>query len=144
MSPDCTHSISEEPVIGYDLFPTFAEIGGGGKYNGETIVDGMSLLPLFIDPKHSMDRSLYWHFPYYHPEGNKFGNARPSIGVDDFSVSQTRPQSAIRRGDYKLMYFEEDQRSELYDLRRDLSEQIDVSLEEPAIARALKSRFSGI
>lgn len=132
------HSICEVPVIGYDLFSTFAEIGGIGKYNGRTVADGMSLRSLFIDPKRSMERSLYWHFPYYHPENNKFGKARSSIGVDDFAVSQTRPQSAIRRGNYKLIYFEEDQRSELYDLGRDLSEQIDLSLENSAVARALK------
>jgi len=117
-------SINRNPVIGYDLFPTFVE-ASGGRSEGEAR-DGVSLLPLFTGKGETVDRSLYWHFPYYHPEGNKFGRSLGDIGIDDFAVSQTRPHSAIRKGDYKLVYFEEDQRVELYDLGSDLSEQTDL------------------
>jgi len=79
-----------------------------------------------------------WHFPSYHPEGNKFGHSRNKIGVDDFAVSQTRPQSALRQGDHKLIFFEENRHVELYDLSHDISEQTDLSHTEPEKAEALK------
>ena len=131
-------SVCDQPVIGYDLFPTFAEVSGAQFRSNETARDGKSLLPLLKESQQENDRFLYWHFPYYHPEGSKFGNARPLIGVDDFAVSQTRPHSAIRQGDYKLIYFDEDQRTELYDLSRDISEQKDLSEKYPSRSQSMK------
>ncbi len=71
-------------------------------------MDGHSLLELFEHPDTSLNRPLVWHFPYYHPEGIAFARAKPDIGINDFQVSQTRPQSAIRVGNYKLISFAED------------------------------------
>ena len=82
------------------------------------------------------ERPLYWHFPYYHPETN-FSKALDHIGVDDFAVSQTRPQSALRKGDYKIIQFAEDKRIELFDLNSDLSEQHDLSEQFPDVAKHL-------
>jgi arylsulfatase A-like enzyme len=127
--------VNDNPVIGYDLFPTFLEVGGADTTNEN--LDGVNLLPLLEGNNQSVDRPLYWHFPYYHPEGNKFGRAINSIGIDDFTVSKTRPQSAIRKGAFKLIYFEEDQRSELYNLVEDLSEQNDLSNDFTKKTRAL-------
>jgi uncharacterized sulfatase len=111
---------SETPVIGYDLLPTFAAAAGGKADE----CDGVSLLPLFEDSNWSPDRSLIWHFPYYHPERG-YAAAREQIGINDFAVSKTRPQSAIRRGRHKLLQFYEDDRTELYDLADDVGEQKD-------------------
>ena len=47
--------------------------------------------------------------------------------VDDFAVSKTNPQSAIRRGNFKLIRFMEDAASELYDLSVDQSESSDLT-----------------
>lgn len=79
-----------------------------------------------------------WHFPYYHPETG-FAKARPQIGVDDFAVSRTYPQSAIRRGEWKLVHFYEDDRDELYRLPADLSERHDLAAREPQKARELRA-----
>lgn len=128
---------NELPVIGYDLFATFAAAAGSPISN----TDGMDLLPLLSDHSVSFKRPLFWHFPYYHPEGSKFGRAKTVIGVDDFITSQTRPHSAIRYGDHKLIHFEEDGRSELYDLRQDPAEQNDISDLQKGIASNLKSRL---
>ncbi|MGK0239496.1 MAG: arylsulfatase A-like enzyme [Candidatus Pelagisphaera sp.] len=128
--------VNDNPVIGYDLFPTFLEVGGANTINEN--LDGVSLLPFLEENDESVDRSLYWHFPYYHPEGNKFGRAKDSIGIDDFSVSKTRPQSAIRKGEFKLICFDENKRSELYNLVEDLSEQNDLSHDFPKKTQALK------
>ena len=86
------------------------------------------------------DRSLIWHFPYYHPEST-YSKAIEKIGVNDFEVSKTRPQSAIRNGQYKLLKFAEDQRTELYDIRVDFSEQHDLSGKLPQITQELHDQL---
>ena len=128
----------EVPVIGYDLFSTFNAAAEKEAPDLSDELDGISLLPLFDDPEQKVDRGLYWHFPYYHPEGKKFGEAKPLIGMNDFEISQTHPHSAIRQGNYKLIYFDEDKRCELYDLSRDSSETRDLSQENPAMTQNLK------
>lgn len=85
----------------------------------------------------TLDRTLYWHFPYYHPERD-YSDSLEQIGVNDFAVSKTRPHSALRRGSHKLIYFYEDARTELFDLAPDLSEQENVWTEQSEIAVPLK------
>jgi arylsulfatase A-like enzyme len=128
-------SICEVPVIGYDLLPTFAEVAGR-TVPGKGI-DGVSLTPLLRNPAQVLNRDLYWHFPYYHPEKG-FAKALRDIGIDDFAISQTRPHSAIRRGKHKFLYFYEDRHIELYDLKKDPGEQNDLSRTQPQKAELLK------
>jgi len=130
---------TETPVIGYDLLATFCEVAASDR-GGDSIKpdgDGISLLPLLNDPEWQPDRSLIWHFPYYHPETN-FSKVIDQIGVNDFQVSQTRPQSALRHGRYKVIHFAEDDRIELYDLARDVAEQDDLSKELPDVAARMR------
>jgi arylsulfatase A-like enzyme len=96
-------------VTGTDLYPTVANITGSASHDD---VDGVDLLPLLKDGHHrsTSQRTLYWHFPFYHP-----------MFVD------MRPQSAIREGRYKLIYFYEDKRTELYDMEADIGEEHDLS-----------------
>lgn len=106
-------SVCETPVWSADLFPTFAGIAGA---DASTAKDGRSLLPLLKDPGDDFPlRDLVWHFPYYHPEKG-YDDAPETIGVNDGKTSKTKPHSAIRRGNWKLIHFYEDDRSELYDL----------------------------
>lgn len=104
------------------MLPTFVDVAGGKA----TDIDGISITRLFQNPDWRPDRSLIWHFPYYHPE-TTFSKAIKKIGVNDFAVSQTRPQSALRQGKYKIIKFAEDSRVELYDLEKDIAEQHDLS-----------------
>lgn len=122
------------PVIGYDLLPTLVAAAGGKAAD----VDGQPIDLTSHESSANTERPLLWHFPYYHPERG-YGKALPMIGVDDFAVSKTRPQSAIRRGNDKLLWFAEEDRVELYDLQNDLSEQHDRSSSEPEKAAALKT-----
>ena len=78
-------SVSHVPVVGYDFLPTFYDLAGGDFGRGllSADVDGMSIRPLFSDPKANLDRkdnAVHFH--------------RPGRG---FSV--------IRQGDHKLMVF---------------------------------------
>ncbi len=129
-------STSDTPVIGYDLLPTFVALAGGET--PET--DGANLIPLLKGEEFETERDLVWHFPYYHPE-TSFSTSLPEIGVNDFAISQTRPQSALRSGQYKLITFAEDERMELYDLQHDVSESHDLRNEQPVLADQLYQRL---
>jgi hypothetical protein len=47
------------------------------------------------------------------------------------------------RGDWKLIYYYEYDRYELFNLRRDISEQHDLSSKEPGIAEGLLNELNG-
>ncbi|MCD0462190.1 sulfatase [Roseiconus lacunae] len=127
---------SATPVIGYDLLPTFVELAGGQV--GDLNVDGRSIAPLLLNDQTIAPQDLVWHFPYYHPERG-YAKALPEIGIDDLAVSQTKPQSALRRGDHKLLWFAEDDRVELYDLVDDPGEQVDLSKRSPEQTERLRT-----
>ncbi len=129
-------STNDTPIIGYDLMPTFVAVAGGKP----PATDGANLSPLWRGERFETQRDLVWHFPYYHPE-TSFSTALPEIGINDFAVSQTRPQSALRSGRYKLITFAEDERVELYDLQHDISESHNLRNEQPALADQLHQRL---
>lgn len=133
---------SDAPFIGTDLLPTVAAAAGVPLPRGVPL-DGRDVLPLWLGRRPTTadtERAFVWHFPYYHPETG-FAAARAAIGVDDFGVSQTRPQSAIRAGDWKLVHFYEGDRDELYHLAADPSERRDLAAQQPARRRELRSRL---
>jgi arylsulfatase A len=93
-----------------DYLPTFCEIAGIGKLPEN--VDGKSIMPLLLgsDEDGWKNRPLFWHYPHF---SNQLG----------------RPAGAVRLGDYKLVENYETGRLELYDLKDDISESKDLSLE---------------
>lgn len=111
-------SVSDEMVDSYDLFSTFIEIGGG-KIPDTQETDGISLVPIVKGEKEKLDReSLYWHFP---------------------TSQWTRsPMGAIRKGDYKLIEHIETGELELFDLKNDIGETINLVNKQPEKARELK------
>ncbi|HIE96399.1 MAG TPA: aryl-sulfate sulfohydrolase [Fuerstia sp.] len=110
-----------EPIIGVDLYPTFAEITDSKLTDGYEL-DGLSIVPLLQDSAASLDRdALFWHFPCFlqgsgDPHGGPF---------------RTTPAGAIRMGDWKLIEWFESGRLELYNLSDDLSEANDLSKSNP-------------
>lgn len=109
-------AVCPEPVITMDLFPTLLELAGlEVKEN-----DGKNLMPVLKDPQSELDRSaVFWHYPHYHPGG-------------------ATPYSAVRQGDWKLIHFFEDDRTELYNLARDIGESNDLASRMPDKASELK------
>lgn len=128
---------ADVPVIGTDLLPTFAEIGGV-TLDPTTPIDGRSLVALLRGevPDAFRERQMVWHFPYYHPETPEPGAPR-TIGTNDRAVPFVEPHSAIRQGRYKLLRFYESGREELYDLRADREERRDLKELNPERAAAL-------
>jgi uncharacterized sulfatase len=133
---------SDGTFIGTDLLPTLAAAAGAPLPAG-VVLDGRNMLPLWRNEAMAAinsPRTLVWHFPYYHPETG-YAAAKPAIGVDDFAVSQTRPQSALRAGEWKLIHFYEEDRDELYHLTADPSEQRDLAVREPGRTKELRRRL---
>ncbi len=125
----------ETPVTSLDLFPTFAAYA---ESDADSAMDGTSLIPLIHEQSGTIPaRPLFWHFPYYHPE-KSFDESPRAIGSDDGFTSQTRPHSAVREGDWKLIHFYEDDRVELYNLATDPGEQSDRSQANPKVAQKLQ------
>src|SRR5699024_7648003 len=81
-------SVSNITVTSKDFFSTICELTNTSYRSQE--VEGVSLLPIIKGEDKDFNRSLYWHFPFYHPPKDYEG---------------TTPSSAIRAGDYKLIYF---------------------------------------
>lgn len=134
---------NDQPIIQLDLMPTFYELCCSKNSYYEEAFDGISILPYLRaeQPKPRKDRSLLWHFPYYHPEGDSYDSAIEIIGKEDGAISQTKPHSAIRKGDYKLLYFYEDESSELYNIKMDPAESKDLSKEEKKIKKELEQEL---
>lgn len=105
------------PVISIDLFPTLMDLTGNLQTNEEW--DGESLKNLILDGENTPARTLYWHYPHY---GNQGGN----------------PGSVIREGDWKLIYFYESQKIELYNLKEDIGERNNLASTNPEKAENLK------
>jgi arylsulfatase A len=104
---------SDYPISTQDFYPTILEIAGvKGDPKQVAAFDGISLVPILKNPKAQIgERTLYWHFPHYYPT--------------------TTPVSAIRKGDWKLLEFFEDDRVELYNLKNDLGEKTNLANENP-------------
>lgn len=115
---------SDEPIISVDLLPTVLEATGTSSPPNQ-VRDGSSYLgALKGDPPGFAPRTVYWHFPGY-------------LGASE-NTWRTTPAAAVRRGDWKLIEFFEDDRYELYNLRNDLSEKNNLADREPKQVEALK------
>ena len=111
--------VSEVPVISNDLYPTVLELAVG-DHTGQKALDGMSLVPI-LEGSTSLGReALHWHFPHYHG-------------------SMWAPGAAIRKGDWKLIEFYEEDRAELYNLGQDPGERNDLAGQFPERTEELRS-----
>ena len=109
-------SVISAPVSSPDFFPTLLEAAGTKPESGQ-VMDGTSLLPLLTGKK-APERALFWHYPHC---GNQGG----------------APGAAIRRGDWKLIEWYEDNTVELYNVVADIGESKDMTKAEPARAKSL-------
>lgn len=120
------------PTHFVDYYPTFAELAGVATPPGH-VIDGESLLPLWRQAGSLQRTTLHWHMPTY---TTNFGRT---------------PCAIVREGDWKLIHWFGDyldtagfapesrpygklvigRRTELYNLRDDLSESHDLAAERP-------------
>ena len=94
------------PISGVDMFPTIVNMLNASKYLNNNL-DGINILPAVMGDK--INRGpIYWHTHY------------SNHGMQS-------PGGAIRDGDYKLLEYFENGTLQLYNLKNDLGEQLDLS-----------------
>lgn len=110
----------DEPVNIVDFYPTLLEILGLPQ-NTEQITDGISLLPLLKEPGKRLKReAMFWHYPLEKPH---------FLGG--------RSAGAVRRGNWKMIQFYENDKVELYNLAEDLEEKNNLAESHPQIVQEL-------
>jgi arylsulfatase A-like enzyme len=88
-------------------------------------IDGKSILPFLKNPNRKDDNKiLLWHYP------NNWTN------VNNHGISWG---TALRKGNWKLIYFHKTGELELYDLSKDIGEEHDLAKAQPAKLREMAS-----
>jgi len=116
-------SESAVPVSGSDLLPTIIELAGG-KSIRLTKTDGGSFMSILLNKdkkqiKRSVD-GIFFHVPYKN------------------GIALKRPHSAVRRGDYKLIKFQDDKSVLLFNLVKDKREEFNLANQNPEKAKELE------
>ena len=122
VNPGTTSAI---PVTGVDFYPTFVNIANG-KPASE--LDGKDIFSLI--QKNEYDRDLFWHFPAY-----------LEAYIGDGKPFRATPYSSIRSGDWKLIYYYEDQSVELFNLKEDLGETTNLLNANPVKEKELYNKL---
>lgn len=105
-----------------DHFPTLLEMAQVKNYKTKQPIDGKSFMPMLFGKKTDYNkRALYWHFP------NLWGNEGPGIGTN----------SAIRKGDWKMVYYYDTGKHELFNITNDIGETKDLSASNPHVVKKL-------
>lgn len=123
---------SEEYLIIEDFYPTILEMAGVETFETVQTVDGKSFVPFLLEDDQeevmpgapvAEERPLFWHYP------NEWGPEGPGIGAS----------SAVRKGDWKFIYFHADRHMELYNLRLDIGESQNMVDQEPDRVKEMAS-----
>ncbi len=102
-------STSQQLISSVDFYPTFLELVGG-QDPVDQVIDGQSFVSTLTGVERDSDRAIFWHYPVYHHD---------------------IPASAVRKGDWKLIQFLNDNHTELYNLSQDIGETQDQSKDQP-------------
>jgi arylsulfatase A-like enzyme len=115
-------SSTDAYLIIEDFYPTILEMAKIRDYKTVQKIDGLSFTSILKGDKTSSDeRALFWHFP------NNWGPTGPGIGAT----------STIRKGDWKLIYYHEDQRFELFNIPNDIGESTNLASQEIEIKKEM-------
>ncbi|WP_167605184.1 sulfatase [Maribellus sediminis] len=106
---------TETPAISMDYFTTILNLAEIEHEDN----DGENLLPILTNEGSLNRDELFWHYPHYHG-------------------SAWTPGSAIRKGDWKLVLFYEDDHVELYNLANDPGESTNIAEQNPEKVRELQ------
>ena len=107
-------------VIIEDFYPTILDMA---------VIDGVSFADVLKSPEKTKDRVLIWHFPNLWGESQ---NKEEGYGA----------YSAILKGDYHLIYTWETRQLRLYDVKKDIGEQNDLSQTMPDKVKELAAELS--
>lgn len=120
---------SEIPITNLDIFPTVLQYAG---IDASTLqLDGGNLGPILKEEIDVFERPLFWHFPIYLQAYNVNDNENRD------ALFRTRPGSVVRKGDWKLHYYFEDDGLALYNLSEDIGERNNLVETNPEKAKEL-------
>jgi arylsulfatase A-like enzyme len=115
-------STNTNNVIIEDIFSTILTVAGIKNPDLVQKTDGVSLVKTFTNNTPLKERFITWHFPH----GPNEGRSKDVV-----------PFSAIRKGNWKLIYFHVDEHFELYNTSKDLGELNNIFTKEKKIATEL-------
>ena len=116
------------PITNLDFYPTLMD---AAQIKSDIKFDGNSLYKYLLTQKTGkelIDRPLYWYFPVYLENGNNETNDQ---------IFRTRPGEAVRKGDWKLHHYFEDDSFQLYNLKDDVGEKNNLALKFPQKVKEL-------
>ncbi len=109
-----------------DFFPTLLDMAQVKCRETKQPVDGTSFIPMLEGRQTDYnDCALYWHYP------NLWGNEGPGIGTT----------SSIRKGDWKLVYYYETGKKELFNINNDIGETTDHAAQNPRLVQQLSEEL---
>ena len=116
-------SESSIPVSGSDLLPTLIELAGN-KSISLSDIDGGSFASILLNKNNKQIKrkvdGIFFHVPYKN------------------GIALKRPHSAVRKGDYKLIKFQDDKSILLFNLVKDKKEQLNLVSQKPDLAKDLE------
>lgn len=121
------NSRCDKYLIIEDFYPTILQMAGIENYKTSVPIDGISFMPLLKgtgDP--SKDRALVWNFP------NIWGNDGPGINLN----------CAIRKNEWKLVYYYETGKKELFNVPKDIRETNNLAETHPDIVKSLSKQLA--
>ena len=149
------------PVVCEDMFPTILEMAGIKKYQTVQKVDGESLVPLITKGSKIAAKAVAKGEVTSQKEANALVIEQKVSGIDPerslvfhyphkwkgYDLEDIDFLSAVRKGDWKLIYRLRTGKMELYNLRTDIGEQSDVAAQNPEkvkeLAKALSDKLRG-
>ena len=129
-------SLCETPITSVDFLPTFAALAGA-DLPADQPVDGVDISPLLAGEEIDQ-RAIFWHYPLYlQGRGLK-------IDLPEGKTYSWRgfPSTALRRGDWKLIEFHEDDTVCLFNLKDDPGESTNIAHLHPDIADRLRNELN--
>ncbi|WP_418501867.1 sulfatase [Culturomica massiliensis] len=118
--------VCDKPLIIEDFYPTILEMAGITDYKTVQHIDGVSFVPMLKETGDTFKgRKLFWHYP------NLWGNTGPGIGAT----------SVVRNGDWKLVYYYETGKKELFNIRADIGEKDDCVSRNPKLVHKLSGEL---
>lgn len=120
---------SSQVVMVEDFFPSILEMAGVKHYNTYQTVDGKSFVFSVRNPNATRKRSITWHFPNLWGETQ---NIEEGYGAT----------SSFLKGDYHLIYSWQTGQVRLYNIKKDIGEQNDLSKKMPALAKKMAKELT--
>lgn len=116
-----SNAVNNSIVTGVDYFPTILKLINYQIPKNKTI-DGTDFSAALLKNIEMKRNAVYWHYPHYHQGGST-------------------TYSAVRKNDWKLIYFYETGVKELYNLKDDVSELNNLNEKYPGITNSLYNKL---